>query len=544
MLVNAIADKTKYMRKLFSLLLSALISSLAFGQIFEPVSWDFQWQHVSGDKYKLQFIAKIDKTWHLYSQHLDEGGPIPTEFTFEKKKGVKLSGSIAEIGELETNYDRNFEMDLAYFSNQVTFEQIVELKANEGLVNGYVTFMTCDDSRCLPPNDVDFSFKIKPAETAITSGDRSFEAAQELSENVVLNSEKQEDPQEELTYEQYEAMSDVVKQGETNEQINPVNKTKAEERSTSADEPIELHIEQDLSESRLESLVGEREDFSITVDEGISQPVKWQTSIKKISNSEAEFSLKAKIDDGWHIYGLDIEDGGPIATNLVFNEEKHNVGDLQILGELLEGHDSVFDMMVSKFKKEVEFVQKLRLDEDGEITGFIEFMACEEGRCLPPEEIPFKAVKVGDSWKSYIGNEAENATITAIGDGNFPDFGEPASDCIEAIDTSSLFWTFIQGLGFGLLALLTPCVFPMIPLTVSFFTKSTGTNEKKSSGVMQAVFYGFSILFIYLLVSVPFWIANIPNGFFECNFHLRSIEHYFLFNLFVLCLFIFLDIMN
>ena len=239
--------------------------------------------------------------------------------------------------------------------------------------------------------------------------------------------------------------------------------------------------------------------------------LNWKSTITSISDKDAELSLKATIDQGWHIYGMDIEDGGPIATSIVFDQTENLDGELRINGKLIEGFDDVFEMTVSKYKNEVEFIQKLKLNEDGEITGFVEFMACEAGRCLPPEEVPFKVVKNGDNWTSSLGEEISEVGITAVGGGNWPELGEPLSDCIEAIDTSSIFWTFIKGLSFGLLALLTPCVFPMIPLTVSFFTKSSGADQKKNSGVMRAVFYGVSIVAIYLLVSVPFWIANIPT---------------------------------
>ena len=153
------------MRKFFSFFIVILISSFAYGQILNPVHWEFDTKHVSGSTHKLIFKAKIDNKWHLYSQHLDGDGPVPTSFTFNENNNVVINGSVNELGNLEREYDPNFDMELAWYSKQVTFEQLIELSGDEGHVKGYLTYMTCDDARCLPPEDVDFSFTIKPIET-------------------------------------------------------------------------------------------------------------------------------------------------------------------------------------------------------------------------------------------------------------------------------------------------------------------------------------------------------------------------------------------
>ncbi len=139
-------------------------------------------------------------------------------------------------------------------------------------------------------------------------------------------------------------------------------------------------------------------------------------------------------------------------------------------------------------------------------------MTCDATRCLNPTDVDFTFdLKNKSGALANIAAEdiSSNAALDVSG-GQWPIMKEPVSDCISKLDTSSVFWTFIQGLGFGLLALLTPCVFPMIPLTVSFFTKKS-SDTKKRNGTIDAILYGVSIFAIYLLVSVPFWIANIPT---------------------------------
>lgn len=131
-------------------------------QILDPVEWEFVVEEVNGDEATLLFKAKIDKGWHLYSQHVDPMGPIPTAFTFKKSEAFDLIGEVTEdTNDSETIYDPNFEMELTFFSNEAYFYQKVKLNQKGTIkITGDVVYMVCDDKRCLPPEYVDFEFAI------------------------------------------------------------------------------------------------------------------------------------------------------------------------------------------------------------------------------------------------------------------------------------------------------------------------------------------------------------------------------------------------
>jgi len=126
----------------------------------QVVSWQFSVELISGQEYRLRAEAQVDPGWFIYSQHLEEGGPVPTAFTFETRQGVELIGETEETGDKKEGYDDIFGMNVIKYSKQVTFTQKVKLKARRGKVAGFVTFMTCDDERCLPPRDVPFELSI------------------------------------------------------------------------------------------------------------------------------------------------------------------------------------------------------------------------------------------------------------------------------------------------------------------------------------------------------------------------------------------------
>ncbi|NNM15843.1 MAG: sugar transporter [Bacteroidia bacterium] len=149
----------KKLALLFSLSILFLSVYESAAQIPSPVHWEFSVAEVDGDEATLLFKANIDKGWHLYSQHVDPMGPIPTEFTFKESKEFSLIGDVTEDeNDGETVYDPNFEMELTYFSNQAFFYQKVKLNyLGSFKIAGDVGFMVCDDKRCLPPEYVDFN---------------------------------------------------------------------------------------------------------------------------------------------------------------------------------------------------------------------------------------------------------------------------------------------------------------------------------------------------------------------------------------------------
>jgi len=143
-----------------------------WGQILDPVDWKFSQEKTGEEEFTLVFTADIEKHWHLYSQHLPEGGPIPTSFTFEPSESYQLLGEVEEVSDAENKYDASFDMELKMFSNEAVFKQRIRLlSGGEATLKGSLEYMCCDDERCLPPKEEEFSF------TLGGKGDKTTEAS-------------------------------------------------------------------------------------------------------------------------------------------------------------------------------------------------------------------------------------------------------------------------------------------------------------------------------------------------------------------------------
>jgi thiol:disulfide interchange protein len=257
----------------------------------------------------------------------------------------------------------------------------------------------------------------------------------------------------------------------------------------------------------------------------IFEPVKWRFQCQPQENGEHLFSATANIESGWHVYALQVSSDpsaiGPIPTSLKFSPN----ADLEILGKPTEGkyithHDPNFEMELNYFENTATFKQKLKLRGEKTVTlkGEIEFMACNDERCIFPEPASFS---IPLTPLNSTANTTANDTLSAVVDTiqttsnlhtNNPhgsmillpgvDLNYPVNNCGTEKTQQGLWAIFLFGIIGGLLALLTPCVFPMIPLTVSFFTKGAG------GGKGMAILYGLFILLIYLLLSLPFHLSK------------------------------------
>ncbi|MGA1227260.1 MAG: protein-disulfide reductase DsbD family protein [Tamlana sp.] len=256
----------------------------------------------------------------------------------------------------------------------------------------------------------------------------------------------------------------------------------------------------------------------------IFEPVKWSTSVEKISDTEYNLISKATIDIGWHLYSQTVPEGGPIPTTFTYEDSEAKV---EFLGNTLEEEgrtvdDQVFEMRIKFFENTAKFTQKIKVTSGvTTVTGTVEFMACDDERCTPPTE-----AELIFNLGSTTTNNDVTETVVAVDNTelNTSLYGFSPEDVNKSyitceggatITTNSdnngkSLWS-IFGLGFlgGLLALLTPCVFPMIPLTVSFFTKKSG--QSKTSGISKALLYGFFIFAVYILLSVPFHLLDSVN---------------------------------
>ncbi len=242
---------------------------------------------------------------------------------------------------------------------------------------------------------------------------------------------------------------------------------------------------------------------SLSLQAQILEPVKWTFDSKEISSDEVEIQFIADIDPGWHVYSTDIPEGGPIPTsfNFVDNDNYELSGELET-PEAIEKFDKAFEMNLEYYGERAVFSQKVKLntEEPFVIQGELEFMACDDSRCLPPAYVefafPVNGADVSDASMAESADEAESGMA-------FLDEAGPEevkkTQTEEKEGSESLLAFFLIALGVGFVGLLTPCVYPMIPMTVSFFMNQ---SQSKARGRMQALVFGFSIIFIYTVVGV------------------------------------------
>ena len=148
------------MRKIISLVILVLFVFSAMAQIKDPVKWTAA-SRKKANGYEVVITATLPKMWHIYSQHTGEGGPVATNFKFAKNPLLTLDGGVKEVGKLKENYDKLFDTQVKYYGDKVDFVQAVKVRGNvKTNVNVTVEYMTCDDSKCLPPAKKTFNVSL------------------------------------------------------------------------------------------------------------------------------------------------------------------------------------------------------------------------------------------------------------------------------------------------------------------------------------------------------------------------------------------------
>ena len=422
-----------------------------------PVHWSFESRHIEGNEFELTFNAKIDEGWKTYSpfQEYDEDAlaPIPTGIYYDEGDHFEAVGKLQEAGNRKVAKEPLFDnINVAYFTKNASFTQRVKVKDGSLPITGYVESMACDEEKCLPPSSVDFSFKLEAPKTAAAPSAKP-SVDEEIVEAVEENIKK---PAEDFT------------------EVEPIEKLEANPPPA-----------------------------------GIQSPVQWTFDSKKLNDQEYELLFIADLDKGWTFYSQHTSpDDGPIPTEFHFEAGAHferSGPTLEEGGKKKSGVDPFFGVEVVKFTEgPVTFRQKVKiLDSSQPITGYLAYMACDDSQCLPPTDVEF-SFDIGGGRAGQVvavdpasGLKAIDQTVPSIR----ATYVEPLGNCGEenVVRNSSLLWTFILGFAGGLLALLTPCVFPMIPLTVSFFTKS---SQDRASGIRNALIYGLSIIVIYVSIGL------------------------------------------
>ena len=250
----------------------------------------------------------------------------------------------------------------------------------------------------------------------------------------------------------------------------------------------------------------------------ILEPVKWSFSSEKINDTEFDLVFKATIDLHWHLYSQDIPMSPPATTfSFTNNPDFTLVGSVTEESLLIEEYDPNFEMILKYFAGEAVFKQRVKINSGGAATvsGYLNYMCCDDTKCLPPEDVEFSFVLNG-------GGEAATADVNQSDESGQTGMSE-SPNSLEKYKTMSLWAFFFMALGGGFIALLTPCIYPMIPLTVSYFMHG---SENKSKSISKAVVYGVSIVLIYVFVgtivavtlgeSFTNWLSThwLPNIFF------------------------------
>ena len=259
--------------------------------------------------------------------------------------------------------------------------------------------------------------------------------------------------------------------------------------------------------------------FSIVAHGQMMEPVHFTSELKTLDGGEAEIIFTGKIDDGWHVYSTDLGSDGPISAtfNVVKMEGAEKVGKLKSRGKEIKQYDKLFEMELRFFEKQVTFVQKIRFKKPKyDIDCYLEYGACSDEMCLPPSEVTFKQsgkspieakddvipTEKKDSVEIDSVEVKDSLDLLAPEIKDSLDLWAPVIDELRAggseeiLTDHSLLYLLLMGFVGGLLAVCMPCIWPIIPMTVSFFLKRAKTDKKK--GIKDAITYGVSIIVIYL----------------------------------------------
>ncbi len=265
------------------------------------------------------------------------------------------------------------------------------------------------------------------------------------------------------------------------------------------------------------------------------EPISWETTFIRHSESQIEIKFEAQILENWHLYGVDLPEDGPIPTEFIFEIDslKYGLNGTVEQSKPKVDFDPIFEMDLSFFDKQASFSQRINILDTSLaiISGEINYQACDDKVCIFRTE-PFTIILDEEKAERSVLKVDENSLIRSKA--LTLDLKNEAflkTELAESEEKSFYINLFLLGFLGGLIALLTPCVFPMIPLTVSFFLKQSSSLSK---GIANASLYGFFIILIYILLSLPFHFIDSLNPEI-----LNSISTNVPLNLFFFAIFIF-----
>ncbi len=367
-----------------SYFLTALLSigALAQAQVLNPVKWSFSTKDLGNCEAELILKATIDKTWHLYSQKVMEDGPVPTSFAWIPNPSYTLLGRTSEPKPI-TKFEKVFDAELSYYEDEAVFKQRVRINSEKNLIiKGSLEYMTCDDGRCLPPETIEFEFKLK--------------GGNDCANGIKL----------------------------VNQDSNPPK------NGSNVPDPGQMANANGV------------------------KPVGISIYSNKRSETEYEIIIHAIADTGWQIKGHKIK--------FTHQPSIREVGALTAFDTATSGNTRKYKQLVSVMPGDSDCMKDIKVE--------VELIASNGTATFRSAETLSAPV---DLTKSSTDGKAQ---------------------------TEKSYWLiFITAFFSGFLALLTPCVFPMIPMTVSFFLK---TSKTKAKGISNAITYGIFIIVIYVALGL------------------------------------------
>jgi len=518
--------------------LTLLLLSFTLGlsaQFASPISWEFSYEHIGGDEFNLIAKASAEDKWAIYSQYTPEGGPIPTSFAWTEGAHYELKGKSVEKGHMKSGMDDMFGVDVMKFLSDepVYFTQRVAIKDYGKPIDVMVEYMCCDDEQCLPPTDEVHTYEIAPpapgngAVETPTAPEPAAPAAENTTGSNAASASSGAGGAEGDAGRATALPTTPLGAG-AERQSGASAPATAPTTTTTPIAPVTQpeEVKQDELETTLETkplrILSTYKAQGPAASE--NDPVSWAFTADKLDKNQYRVSLTGTLTEGWTTYSMNADpDPGAIPTEFSVKAEES----VTAIGKPTEKsatlkvkYDKVWEADMAKIHGgTVTYSQIVGVtDAANAINGYVYYQTCDDEMCFPPKEVPFSLDLSGPTPVASIDGLTGTEASAGGGDIVTPSANElglgvafnpePLGTCSEgARETAGKSLLSIFGLGIlgGLLAMLMPCIFPMIPLTVSFFTKSGGS---RGEGIRKAGLYGFFIFLIYILLSVPFHLLD------------------------------------
>ena len=245
----------------------------------------------------------------------------------------------------------------------------------------------------------------------------------------------------------------------------------------------------------------------------VMEPVKWSFRSEKTADNKFDIIMTADIDHGWHLYAMDIAEGGPIATSFTFDKPSaYTLDGKPVAVDKPEvKFDNSFGMNIGMHSEKAEFRQKITVSQfPVTVKGFVTFMSCDDKQCLPPRDVEFDITITGNTSAAVSANDSGAEPSVATAAGGFKMQSATPETIPQQKPARGLLRFFLISLLAGFAGVLTPCVFPMIPMTVAFFSQGA---EKKGSAIGKALIFGLSIILLYSLLGIIVSLTSAGAGF-------------------------------